>query len=183
MFRDRLPGHRRALRQLRDRARRSLAKPGKEREPRSRRPTRRRSAHGAGATPRWRDRYCATWRAMFSNCSVQPPSFIRNASARRSGRKLGEAGFGQDEQRAVASLFQPKLDQRRCFCGVIDTGFDGVGMPGVGEEVFGFHLLHHDFHPDVFVTRIGDLTASRLPRDKRVLQFHAKPFGELPIIG
>jgi len=33
MFRDRLPGHRRVLRQLRDRARCSLAQPGKEREP------------------------------------------------------------------------------------------------------------------------------------------------------
>ena len=56
---------------------------------------------------------CVTWRSMFFSCSVQPPSFMRNASARRAAgiRSKPDSTIGQ--HRAAVALVERELDERR----------------------------------------------------------------------
>ena len=79
-----------------------------EREPRlvPERGEHRRGAGGgtAAAAPSQRRYDPETWRAMFCSCSVQPPSFIRKASARRASGMPVEPGLDDGEPSPVRRL-------------------------------------------------------------------------------
>ena len=119
---------------------------------------------------------------MFFICSVQPPSFLRNASARRVCGDLSKPDSVSSQQRAARALLQPEFHQRRRLLRIIGSWIDRIRVPGEREQPLRLHLLHHGLPFHMLVARPGDLSARHLARHERTLQLHPKPLAELPII-
>src|SRR5262245_17581561 len=61
-------------------------------------------------------------------------------------RYLVEARLDDTDPCAGSDLLQGELDESRRFAGVVDSGIDGIGVPGEGEEPHRLDLLDHRLH-------------------------------------
>ena len=120
---------------------------------------------------------------MLRICAAQPPPFLQEGFGAASGGDVFEAGLGDAEEGSGGRGSKGELDEGRSFVGVVYGGIDGVGMPGEGEGMFGLDLLDGGFPADVFVAGMGDVTGGGLAGLEGCVEFDAKPFAELGVVG
>ena len=182
MLRHRLPGEPGAVGQPGNRLRLAEAQPGQHRQPRlvAQRGKHQRAVLQLGQTATACVRHAPQCSSI---CSVQPPSFMRNASSRRRAGSLSKPDSTTRKQRAAGDRLQRELDQRRRLLAVVLVRIDRVGMPGEREQPLRLHPLHHRLPSQVLVARIRDLPVRRLPGHERSVELHAKPGAELLVVG
>ena len=115
---------------------------------------------------------------------LRPAAFVHAEGIGAAvGRNLVETGFGEGEKRSGSNGLKAELNQGGRFVGIVDRGVDRIGVPCEREQAFRLHFLDHGFPRHVFVAGMEDVAAGDLPRDEWGLNFDAKPFAELPVIG